>query len=101
MLPKDKKDAEEEEVVYILPDNWKIFLVFEFLLTQWRVTESGAMGLDYNVIPLALDVNDVDEGEDKKEVIHGVRVMESTALSIMSEERKKILQENKRKQNKR
>ena len=37
--------------VYVYPDNWETFTVFEFVSTQWRTVSGGVTGLDYNVIP--------------------------------------------------
>lgn len=100
LVPEDKDDG-VEEIVLILPDNWEIFSVFEFMLTQWRVSGSGgATGLDYNVLPLAMEISEV-ASESRIETVQGVRVMEAVALNIMNEDREKIIQESKRKNNKR
>lgn len=84
-------DMEDTNNTYLFPDNWDTFMVFEFMSTQWRTTTGGVTGLDYNVIPLAFQMIDVDK-EDQTEVMHGVRVMETTAISIMQENQ----QNNKR-----
>lgn len=79
-----EKDMEETNIVYLYPDNWDTFMAFEFLSTQWRTSGNGAIGLDYNVIPLALSTLEVSE-EDAPETVLGIRVMEATALKTMNE----------------
>lgn len=77
-------DMEETNIVYLYPDNWDTFMVFEFLSTQWRTSGNGITGLDYNVIPLALSTLEVPEDEIPITVM-GVRIMESEALKTMNE----------------
>lgn len=60
--------------------------VFVDMLTQWRVGMGGVVGLDYNVLPMIFSIRNID-GEDRGEVFQGVKVMESSALESMREQR--------------
>lgn len=60
--------------------------VFRFLSTQWTVGFGGPTGLRYEVLPLALRINDVPRA-DWPDVIDGVRVLESEALRLWNEKR--------------
>ena len=77
-----EKDMEETNNVYIYPDNWDSFMVFEFMSTQWRVVTGGVTGMDYNVIPLAIETLGIDK-KDTPEIMQSIRVMETTASDVM------------------
>ena len=77
-----------EEDVEVFEDNWDAFRVFDCMATQWRVGMSGPTGLDYNVIPMCLD----SLGFKKKQlklILPDLRVLESEALKVMAEDRKR------------
>ena len=84
LKPEDMPD----EVIEVYPDNWKAFLTFDGMSTQWRTGAIGATGLDYNVIPLVAKSVGV-KGKEIKELLPDIRVMESEALKVMIEERDK------------
>ena len=77
-------DAEgfRDEDTYIYPDNERAVMVFIDIMTQWRTGAAGAVGLDYNVLPMVFELRKID-GEERAEVFDGVRIMESAALETM------------------
>lgn len=79
-----EEDMEEINTIEVYPDNWCSFLLFDFLATQWRTSAGGVIGLDYNVIPLAFDMLEVEE-DSRQDAVLGLRVMESTAIRVMNE----------------
>jgi len=58
------------------------------MLTQWRMGPSGAIGLDYGVLPVVMRYSEVAR-EERADVFDGVRVMEMVALRVMREKRGK------------
>lgn len=87
MFGLTEEDMEEVNTIEVYPDNWDCFMLFNFLSTQWRTSSGGVVGLDYNVIPLGVKVLGIKE-EDEVDVIEGMRVMESTAISLMNNNNK-------------
>lgn len=85
-----QEDIDSAISIEVFEDNWDTFLVFEFMVTQWRATSNGFIGLDYNVIPIAFDMVGVAE-EARPESMHGIRVMESIAISLMHEAQKRAI----------
>ena len=79
-----EEDMEEVNTIEVYPDNWYPFLLFDFLATQWRTSAGGVIGLDYNVIPLAFNMLEVEE-DSRQDAVLGLRVMESTAIRVMNE----------------
>ena len=82
-----EEDMEGVNDVYLFPDNWEIFSVFEFMSTQWRTVSGGVTGLDYNVIPLAINALGIKK-KHTPEILSGIRIMESVAISVMHENQK-------------
>lgn len=76
-----------EDEVDVWEDCWNSFEVFEALRTQWRVGMGGAYGLDYSVIKDVMEFYGIEE--DHPQIFADLRVMESEALTIMSEDRQK------------
>ena len=74
--------------VYVFPDVWDSFMVFEFLGTQWRTSSGGVIGLDYNVIPLAFKTLGIKKSKQDG-VMFDIRIMESTAINILNAENNK------------
>jgi Phage related hypothetical protein (DUF1799) len=73
-----------EVVCEVWPENWKAFILFNRMSTQWRMGMGGAVGLDYTAI------RDVAEfiGIKKKhlaQIFPSFQVMEAEALLVMSE----------------
>ena len=82
LKPEDIPD----EIIEVFPDNWKPFVVFDFMSTQWRSGGFGATGLDYNVIPLALEALEIERSE-LGVILQDLRVLEAEALKVMAETR--------------
>lgn len=53
--------------------------LFARLMTQWRMGPSGPVGLDYGVLPLALDADGLADG-NLTEILDDLQVMENAAL---------------------
>ncbi|MFI8394204.1 DUF1799 domain-containing protein [Pseudomonas sp. NPDC078863] len=68
----------------VWPDNWRAFLLFEAMSTQWRVGMGGATGLDYNALPPVASMLGMKRREIP-EVFQDIRVMEAEAMLVMSE----------------
>lgn len=64
-------------------DNAQTVKVFIDMSTQWRVGVGGAVGLDYNVIPLVFDIRGVTD-DDRGEVFDGLKIMERAALDVIN-----------------
>lgn len=77
-----------EEEIEIWPDAWPAFLLFEAMSTQWRVGMGGAIGLDYQALPVVAKYLEVAE-EDMPLAFNDIRLMESEALSNMAKGRDK------------
>ena len=50
--------------------------------TQWRVGGVGAIGFDYNVLPLVMNMIGTPDNE-RSDVFDSLRLMEQTALTTM------------------
>jgi hypothetical protein len=68
----------------VWPDNLVTVNAFIAMLTQWRVGMQGAIGLDYGVIPVVLELTQTPAAA-WPEVFEGLRVMEEAALRRMRE----------------
>ncbi|MNZ71652.1 hypothetical protein D3C78_900180 [compost metagenome] len=79
-------DMKEEEIE-VWEECWPAFLLFESMSTQWRVGMGGAIGLDYQTIPIVSKYIGL-EHDMKQDVFQDLRIMENTALKIMSESKK-------------
>lgn len=77
-----------EEIIELWPDCWPSFVLFEGMSTQWRVGMSGAVGLDYNTLPLVAKMLDITD-EQMPLAFNDLRLMEAEVLKKMAEERSK------------
>ena len=68
----------------IYPDNAQTVAIFSDMLTQWRAGASGAIGLDYNVLPILFKLRRVKK-KKREWIFDGVQIMERAALSKMRE----------------
>jgi hypothetical protein len=73
-------DDYDDVIVYVLPDVWPSFRLFQSLSTQWRTGFGGATGLDYNVLPWMMRVHGI---VDEATVFDDIRIMERIALKIL------------------
>lgn len=67
------------------PDTEPAVMAFIQMGTQWRVGMGGPIGLDYGPLPFVLRMNAVPRTEWPV-VFEDVRVLENTALKVMSED---------------
>ncbi|WP_211840913.1 DUF1799 domain-containing protein [Pseudoxanthomonas sacheonensis] len=72
----------------VWPENHRAVETFISLSTQWRTGAMGATGLDYGVLPQVLRLLGVPRAE-WPELFEQLQVIESEALTIMSEARQK------------
>lgn len=56
--------------------------------TQWRIGAVGAVGLDYNVVPLVMRMIGIPASE-RPGLFESLRTMEEAALATMRETRSK------------
>lgn len=72
------------EEIDVWEENWDSFVLFSNLCTQWRMGMGGAIGLDYNCIPVVASLL----GYKKKKLqnmFSDIQVMENEALITMGE----------------
>lgn len=70
----------------VWPENWRVFVLFSRLQTQWNVSMGGPTGLRYEAIYPLLD-RDAKDTEDWQELFHDLQVLEGAALNQMSDNR--------------
>lgn len=58
--------------------SWEMFCAMQ---TQWRTSAVGAIGLDYNVLPMLFRIYKID---DEELALNDIRVMEADALKRMN-----------------
>lgn len=72
-------DFASDEVV-IWHENYISFQVFESLSTQWNIGMSGRTGINYQSIPIVLQMLDVEQ-EEHKDIFADIRIMEHEVLN--------------------
>ena len=77
--PEPEKDFEVYE------ENWESVLLFSRVMTQWRTTMGGVIGLDYAVCEWVFRMYEV---KDPKSVFEDFQLMERTALDILNKDAK-------------
>lgn len=68
------------------PENFEAFQLFATLQTQWRTGMSGPTGLDYNTLFTVMALKNLSD-EHQCELLDGIRVMESAALTEIHRKR--------------
>ena len=71
--------------MYVWPENWPAFSLFCDISTQWRVSMSGYVGLDYVAMHLELDDLGLT-GEERQRMKADIRALEHAALDAMRED---------------
>ena len=66
-------------------ENWESVMFFIKMMTQWRTTMGGVIGLDYSVLQMLFDLYDID---NRKEIFENIQVMEQEAMLHMNKDRK-------------
>jgi hypothetical protein len=70
--------------VEVWPDNLDAVNVFISMVTQWRPSFGGVIGLDYAALPAVLDLLNIGR-KKRPAVFDEIRVMEDAALQVMRE----------------
>ena len=60
-------------------------MFFIKMMTQWRTTMGGVIGLDYSVLQMMFELYDVS---NKTDTLENIQVMEQEAMLHMNKERK-------------
>ena len=81
----EPEDFEGEEFE-VWPENWRVFVLFSRLQTQWSVGMSGATGLRYEAVYPLLD-REAQGAEDWQQLFDDLQTLEGTALKQMSDNR--------------
>ena len=76
---------DEQEEIELSPEMMQSWETYCALGTQWRVSESGPYGFDYNVLPFLFRVYNVS---DEEACLNDIRVMEQYTLRIIKEQNK-------------
>jgi hypothetical protein len=63
----------------VFPDNWKSFLVFRDMLTQWRIGMNGITGMDYTALPAIPAIKRMTE-EEYEDCFFCLQIMERAAI---------------------
>lgn len=74
--------AAANEVVEVWPDNWRVWVLFMRVSTQWTVGMAGPTGLRYEALYPLLDRLAEDES-DWTAIFDDVQAMEVAALEAM------------------
>ena len=75
----------EEEDFEVWEEHWQSVMFFIKMMTQWRTTMGGVIGLDYSVLQMLFDLYDID---NRKEIFENIQVMEQEAMIHMNKEKK-------------
>ncbi|WNW10131.1 DUF1799 domain-containing protein [Pseudomonas sp. DTU_2021_1001937_2_SI_NGA_ILE_001] len=75
-----------EETVEVWECNRQALVLFDAMGTQWRSGMNGATGLEYQALPVTMDLLGMDVG-DRQALFRDIRVMERAALDAMAEAR--------------
>ena len=59
-------------------------MMFLRMQTQWTVSMAGYVGMKYEVLLVSGGLFDLYDVENRREVLEGLRIMESTALTEFS-----------------
>lgn len=70
----------------VWPENWRVFVLFSRLQTQWSVGMGGATGLRYEAVYPLLD-REARGAEDWQQLFDDLQTLEGAALKQMSDNR--------------
>jgi hypothetical protein len=71
-----------------MEENWDIVMMFLRMNTQWSMSFGGVVGLKYEVLLLAGGLFDLYNVNNRQEMLEGLQLMESVALSEINKEKK-------------
>lgn len=75
----------------VFPDNWQTVCVYLAMMTQWRVSDAGPIGMDYGCLlgkHGVMAMCGVRRG-DRPDVFEGIQVMEAAAMRFMQSKAKR------------
>jgi len=75
------RKAKKAALFEVWEENWEIVEMFLRLQTQWRMSMSGVVGLDYASLEWLCRLYSI---EDPVNLLEGLQVMEFTALSCFN-----------------
>jgi len=76
------RKSRKTEVFEVWEDNWEAFCIFLQCQTQWRVSMSGLIGLDYSAVAWLLKLYEV---EDQRLTLEKLQVIEATVLQMTNQ----------------
>tara|TARA_R100000234_G_scaffold13418_1_gene7455 strand:+ start:429 stop:671 length:243 start_codon:yes stop_codon:yes gene_type:complete len=74
-----------EEDYEVWEENWESVMIFIKMMTQWRTTMGGVIGLDYSVLQMMFELYDVS---NKTDTLENIQVMERHAIKILNKDKK-------------
>jgi hypothetical protein len=73
-----------DDSIELWATNAQSFAVFESMGTQWRMGMAGATGLDYQALPVVLEMAGLKKRKVRAAIFADLRVMEREALRTMA-----------------
>lgn len=73
------------QAIEVWPENWRVFVLFSRVQTQWNVSMGGPTGLRYEAIYPLLDRE--TDTKDWDQLFDDIQVLEGAALKQMSDNR--------------
>ena len=83
-LPAEMAEYFHEEKTKVWLIHQPVLNVFNSLATQWRLGIKGPSGIDYSVLPVVMDLHNINQ-QDRAQLFADLQVMESAALEQMRE----------------
>ena len=74
------------QAIEVWPENWRVFVLFSRVQTQWNVSMGGPTGLRYEALYPLLD-REAKDGEDWQQLFEDLQILEAAALKQMSDNR--------------
>ena len=81
-IKKEKKEVDNN--FYVLENNWQAVELFLRCQTQWRVSMSGIIGLDYTTVLEMIKLYGI---EDSVSMIEKLQVIEAGVLQVLNKEK--------------
>ncbi len=81
-IKTEKKEVDNN--FYVLENNWQAVKLFLRCQTQWRVSISGIIGLDYTTVLEMIKLYGI---EDSVSMIEKLQVIEAGVLQVLNKEK--------------
>ena len=81
-IKTEKKEVDNN--FYVLENNWQAVVLFLRCQTQWRVSMSGIIGLDYTTVLEMIKLYGI---EDSVSMIEKLQVIEAGVLQVLNKEK--------------